>query len=398
MQEARNLENLRVELSASADDVWDDGLSFADNLTEIFNQSVIVPDKKIQLPIIISYCCLPSALCTVVPILFLQGKEGTGKSTAAIVIASVFGKEIFSAATSFAAIRNAVQGFRWFLPEKQEQEKNFGIVFDNVNAKTFLDEKLYTFFLNGYNRKTDRMEISNGDGTNLVFKVFCPKVCNSIHPLYGDSKLSEISRRMLPIKFKRIEEIAAEDIGNFDVYSRLDVENINLGILNEKFNELWSTENSVRFMELKRSLTGKNKIIKIPRVIKSHQWSLTLDMICAGCIAELWPDPFAATDAVANYWEWYNVNIAQGSSSFEVACSQVIKETVGNQQTIMRSLGIITALEIPCDVLKKRLDEFARQGALSEYPTPRVITDAMSRLGWQRSLNSKDVWVWVELT
>jgi hypothetical protein len=255
---------------------------------------------------------------------------------------------------------------------------------------------LYTFFLNGYNRKTDRMEISNGDGSNLVFKVFCPKVCNSIHLLYGDAKLSEISRRMLPIKFKRIEEIEAVDIGDFDVYSRLDVENINLGILNEKFNQLWSTDNSIKFMEIKKSMTGKNKIIKIPKVIQSHQWSLTLDMICAGVVAGLWSDPYHATDVVAEYWEWYNVNISRGVSSFEIACKQVIKGTTGNQQTIMKSLGIVTALEIPCDVLKKRLDEFARQGALSDYPTPRVITEAMSRLGWQRALNEKDVWVWKE--
>jgi hypothetical protein len=241
------------------------------------------------------------------------------------------------------------------------------------------------------------MEISNGDGTNLVFKVFCPKVCNSIHPLFGDSKLSEISRRMLPIKFKRIEEIHPEDIGDFDVYSRLDVENINLGVLNEKFNELWNNANSIQFMELKKSLTGKNKIVKIPKVIKSHQWSLTLDMICAGCVAGLWPDPFVATDAIASYWDWYNMNITQGVSSFEIACKQIIKENIGNQQTIMQSLGIITALEIPCDKLKKRLDELARQGALGDYATPRNITEAMSRLGWHRRLNKDDVWVWAEI-
>jgi hypothetical protein len=397
MQEARNLENLRIDLSVKADDIWDDELSFAGNLKSIFDQTIAIPDRAIQLPILISYACLPSALCNVVPILFLQGREGTGKSTAAIVIASIFGQEMFSAATSFAAIRNSVQSCRWYLPESQEQERNFGIVFDNVNENTFRDEKLYTFFLNGYNRKTDRMEISKGDGTNMLFKVFCPKVCSSIHPLYSNPKLTEISRRMLPIKFKRIEEMSDEDIGSFDVYNRLDVDNIDLSVLNEKYNLFWREDNSAEFMRIKKELVGKDKKYKIPKRIKSHHWALTVDMICAGCVTGLWKDPFFALMDIEKYWEWYDLNISSSVSSFTKACKMIIKNITGTQDAINRQLGLYGNLEIPCSVMKNELDLLNRNGALDDNPTPRNITQVMTSLGWHRTQNESGVWVWTEI-
>lgn len=396
-QEARNLENLRIELSTNVDDIWNEELSFAQNVKSIIEQSVAIPDKKIQLPIIVSYSCLPSALCTVVPILFLQGREGTGKSTIAIVLSAIFGQEIFSAATSFAAIRNAVQNCRWYLPESQEQERNFGICFDNVNANTFRDESLYTFFLNGNNRKTDRMEISNGDGTNILFKVFCPKICTSIHPLYSEPRLCEISRRMLPIKFRRVEDLDPEDLDDFDVFNRLDVENVDLGFLNEKFNVFWNPDNAAKFMELKRSMTGKGKKIKPPRIIKGHQWSLTIDMICAGVVAGLWVNPEHAIEDIKSYWEWHGMNISSKTSSFSRACKQIIDGKIGNQRTIDRELGIKTAIEIGCNDFQNQLKSLASSGALDENVTPRNVTDAMSRLGWHREQNKNGDWVWVEM-
>ncbi len=389
-------EAIRLESMESLHDFWDDSLSFADNCKTIFCDAIAIPYKDVQLPILLAYACLPSALCTVVPILFLQGQEGSGKSLTSIFYSGVFNQEILSSATTFAAIRNATQSHRWMSPETQEGERNYAVIFDNVNLGTFKNESLYTFFLNGYNRKTDSIQISKGDGSNLVFKVFGPKICSSIHPLYTNPTLSEISRRMLVFKFARLEKIQPEDLGDFDLYERLEIENLDLSLLHQKHYQLWLPENSKNFTDLKRVLTARKKQYKIPKTITSTQWALCPDLIAAGVIGGVWRDPSEAILALEKYWIWNKENVASSVGDTQRAILAYLEENEDRVSKLSEQLGFKMPLTVRCEGLKNYLDNLAKGGALETHPAPHTTTLIMNQLGWRRLIDEDGVWVWVQ--
>lgn len=389
-------EAIRLNSMESMSEYWDVDLSFAVNIENIFTSSIAIPHREIQLPILLAYACLPSALCTVVPILFLQGQEGSGKSLASILYAGIFNQEILSSATTFAAIRNATQGHRWLSPETQEGEKNYAVIFDNVNLNTFRNESLYTFFLNGYNRKTDSIQISKGDGSNMVFKVFGPKVCSSIHALYTNPLLSEIARRMLVFKFARLEKISEEDLGDFDLHERLEIENLDLSLLHQKHYQLWLPENARNFTDLKRELTARKKSFKIPRTISSTQWSLCPDLIAAGVIGGVWPSHIEAIKSLEAYWLWHKDNIANSIGDTQKAILAYLESEKGRVKNLSDQLGLKMPLTIRCEGLKIYLDNLAKGGALETHPAPHTTTLIMNQLGWHRIIDEDGVWVWVQ--
>lgn len=395
-QTAVDFNSIRLDATEDINDLWDNEQSFAWNLTQIFDSSVVIPDRDIQLPIFLAYASVPTALSNVIPILLLQGKEGSGKSLATILLSGVFRQEILSSATTFAALRNHTQKSRWQVPDKQEGEMNYAVLFDNVNASTLLNENMYTFFLNGYNRKTDSIQISKGDGSNLEFKVFGAKVCSTIHPLYANPRLAELVRRMLVLKFKRFEEMDEKEIGEFDVNSRLEIESLNLQLLNVKFWEMWNRENSVYFGELKRQLTARKKSFKIPKTIKSTQWVLCPDLIAAGIVSGVWLDIPDAVASFATYWDWYADNIASAVSSLQKACVSYLLEQVTRLESVQRQLGVDIPIEVPCEGLKVHLDVLSRAGALEVHPTPQNVTLVMTALGWVREIGSQGQWTWIK--
>jgi hypothetical protein len=388
------LETIRREGAEDCSDLWNDAKSFAENVQDIFEQSIAIPYKSIQLPIFISYACLPSALSTVCPILFMQGQEGSGKSLASILMAGIFNQEILSSATTFAAIRNCTQSKRWLSPENQDGERNYATIFDNVNLGTFKNEQMYTYFLNGYNRKTDSIQISKGDGTNMTFKVFGPKICSSIHPLYCQPAMSEIARRMIVLKFARLERMSDEDIGNFDIYDRLEIESLNLMQLHLKHHALWQGENATNFCEIKKTITGRHKLYKVPRTINSAQWALCPDLICAGVIAGLWRDPKDGIDAFEQYWLWNKDYVASATGDMQKAILQYIEIDRERHEKLIPLMGPGYPHNIRCEGLKNHLDNLSKGGALESYPTPQAITAVMAQLGWVRAIDEDKVWVW----
>jgi polynucleotide 5'-kinase involved in rRNA processing len=102
-------ESLREDLSEDLEDIYDHEKNLAKNLELIFNESIFLPWKDVQMPIFLAYSLIPSALSTVCPIMFLHGERGSGKSTATILLSGLHQQKIMSAATTFAALRNHFQ-------------------------------------------------------------------------------------------------------------------------------------------------------------------------------------------------------------------------------------------------------------------------------------------------
>ena len=87
-----------------------------------------------------------------------------------------------------------------------ETEVNTIMVWDDVDPNVFIAKPdLYRLFKFGYDRSTDKIEVSSNDiGKNEVFHCFCPKVLSSIHPLHTDTRFKELHRRLLVIPTQKI--------------------------------------------------------------------------------------------------------------------------------------------------------------------------------------------------
>ena len=196
-------------------DIYDDSLSLPANLLRILKKTIYLPEDFYDL--VATYFLLPSALCRVVPYLFLHGQSGSGKSTVAKVASYLHGIDINSSSDTFAGIRNSLNRRRWGQVEVpsgdpkypsyyKEVELNTCMVWDDVDSAVFTNNPdLYRLFKFGYDRSTDKIILSSGEtGINLEFRCFCPKIFSSISPLHLDDRFKELRRRLIVIPCKRI--------------------------------------------------------------------------------------------------------------------------------------------------------------------------------------------------
>jgi hypothetical protein len=87
-------------------EIYDEESTLPVNLLCILQNAVFLPYDFYD--IIAAYFLLPSALCNVVPYLFLHGQSGSGKSTLAKVAKHLHGVNFNSSSDTFAGIRNSL--------------------------------------------------------------------------------------------------------------------------------------------------------------------------------------------------------------------------------------------------------------------------------------------------
>ena len=290
-------------LSSLNEDIWTPNLSIGENVINLINNSVILPKKNLQVPIAASYFLIPSAICNVLPVLFFCGDKGSGKSLLSTIGAGFHNTEINSSVTTFAALRNYLNSQRWELIDAETgetQENHCMLVFDNVTESTFSNDYIYLLFLNGYNRKTDRISISSGKaGENITFHVFSPKIVSSIHALYLRNKFTELERRVITIWTKPYEQFSIEEkkeLGDESLLDKLDLNFIDLTVLNRYFDEFWDTEvNLIRFSLIKKQLIrlGKKRGV-LNENFTSARWTISLDLMTTGVVTSVFDCPETA--------------------------------------------------------------------------------------------------------
>jgi len=269
------------------DDLTEYNLPLAEKVKKVFEQCLVLPEQDIQLPLLVAYGLLPSAMTTVVPVLLLSGDKGSGKSTAMKVIAAIHNQPLLSAATSAVAIRNHINDSRWEHPQLLECEKNTLILFDNVSEETFKNEFLYMYFLNGYDRETDNVMISSGvSGVNSVFKVYSPKVVSTIHSILNNPQYGELARRCLVIRFEGVDSLFTDD----SLKPKLcPLDTINLSTLSTEFNEFWNNEENLKeYASTKKRLYRMWKKDGVPKGFTAHNWVISVDLLVTGCAVDLW--------------------------------------------------------------------------------------------------------------
>ena len=396
-------ELFRLQQEEPLGDLWHMELPLSTNLQNLIKEAVIIPYANIQLPIVTAYALIPSALATVVPILYLYGLRGSGKSTIAVIISELHKTEVFSSATTFAAIRNTFNNQRWYNAVEHDGEKNTCLVVDNINKETLNNELLYAFFLNGYNRKTDTISIAKPGGENMTFKVFGTKVLSSVHPLYAQSKFSELNRRCMVVKCKPFEQMidvekSVEHLRrDFSLADKVKLEELDLSLLKQEFDNFWNDENNlVEYAVVKRQLSSRRKSFKLPDVITGARWTISVDLLTTGIVTKVWENMEDAIEGLVEYWRWYDDHVATEYGATHKLLEAFIAEETANAREYNKDLGYEAyPMEINPEKLKKHVAWAASQGMLEVTPTPTVIAEIMADIGWKldKGSNGKICWI-----
>jgi energy-coupling factor transporter ATP-binding protein EcfA2 len=366
-------------------DIYDESLSLPDNLLSILKQTVFLPYDFYD--IIAAYCLLPSALCRVVPYLFLYGQSGSGKSTLAKVASYLHGVDINSSSDTFAGIRNSLNERREAqisIPSPDPKypsvyktvERNTCMVWDDVDSSVFTNNPdLYRLFKFGYDRSTDKIIVSSKEvGENLEFRCFCPKIFSSISPLHLNDRFKELRRRLIVIPCKRIEELSNDRLTAMGVIQDdwqnklLDINTYNWNGFNEVFDEFWDYDTASIFALMRKSLSTSVK------GLNSQQRAISLDLLATGLTCGIWNSDSEAINSLKAYWDWFKQETEQNAGLRELL-KQLIAQEGRN------ALNGDRPLEIYTPQLRGQIEIWVTQGWLYEKPRPKEVKEAMFDLG-----------------
>ncbi len=368
---------------------WDISAPFGKNIEHLIDSCFCIPNAEIQIPLLAAYACIPSALCDKLPVLFIYGAEGCGKTELSNIYAAIHQTQVFAASSTFASIRNEIDNkrFQFFNVDgadfQQKLEKNFCLVLDNLNKETLTNEQLYTLLLTGFNRHSSNTVISVETGKNRIFSTFCPKVLSSIHGLFSEPRYRELGRRCLYISMKPIERLTEADNPN-----RMTRENDpgqwNLAILASQYKEFWSDrDNLSQFLVIRDSIP-----IKINTPISTAYLSLCLDMIAAAIVAGVWRNFDDALSCLEAYWN------SRTEHTEAIPLVEVLKNFIKQQKEVSERNGkSLTSLE-PYS-LKQFLAFAVQQAWLDNNPSSYEIAEALKSLGFVRTRDVKGVWKWI---
>ena len=288
MEQYIDFAKIRQEFSDDLIIEWDDTKLIGQNILHLFDEYFSLPCAHIQLPLLAAYWSLPSTLCSVVPILFLDGTEGSGKSNISKIFANTHGVQPYSVATTYASLRNDIDTYRFKDAEHPngytvKQEKNFCLVFDNLNRETLSNENLLSLFLSGYDRQTANISISIEVGKNKQFNAFCPKVVSSVHNLLDEKRFRELKRRCIRIATKKADVLTEADMPNRIGLPPRSMEMVNFLWLKNHFTKFWMTYENIRcFGKVVKQVVGTS--LKVP----ANRKVVYIDLIASGVVAGVW--------------------------------------------------------------------------------------------------------------
>jgi energy-coupling factor transporter ATP-binding protein EcfA2 len=353
----------------------------------ILQQAVFLPHDFYD--IIAAYFLLPSALCNIVPYLFLHGASGSGKSTLAKVAKHLHGIAFNSSSDTFAGIRNSLDQRRstWVeVPDLQNPgktwakkvEKNTCMVWDDVDASVFVNSPdLYRLFKFGYDRTTDKITVSSKEvGENIVFRCFCPKIFSTISPLHLDDRFRELKRRLIVIPCKRVEELSPERLAEQgitadDWYSKLiNIDAYDWSGFSDEFQRYWDLEKAQTFVDARR------KLVTSYTGLSSQQLAISIDLLATGIASGVWESQGHAVSRLKTYWQWFKSE-TETSGSLGQVLSTYLKGEVKNATANDKPP------EIPASLLSHQVKTWTAMGWILEAPKGKEIANLMYDQGWR---------------
>lgn len=307
-----------------------------------------------------SYASLPSILCKILPIVELIGQAGSGKSQLIIAISAISKQSVISGQTTGASLKNYVNQIRWVDPDSKSVEKNCLLLIDNLNENSFKKEEYLGSFLNGYNRKTDKMFISNGKGQNIEFRTFCPKLYTTI----WEKNSTELIRRTVTIKTIKVT----------DTNNLLDPDEIYWSPFRNGVKQFWEEEQNWRlFKSLERSFNQLGK----PKHSKEH-WTLVKYVLVSGVAIGVWE---TLQQAVEETSSWLDISLKSRINLLELIVLKSLEEILGFKQSEWPTIAQKAKIHVHPRHLKDTID-LAISDGLIEKPKLSEIQQILTKLGF----------------
>ncbi|MDB9515496.1 hypothetical protein PN466_00780 [Roseofilum reptotaenium CS-1145] len=191
------------------DKVWNDELSFVDNVKTLWNRVTRYTDDDIVKPIVTAYSLLPHPLIKVAPIKTFNGLPGTGKTDSLRGLKVVRGLEnMTNEQSSPKSLRNEIVTKRFHNTDKDVNPKewgervNFALLIDNMDSSFFKDEYNRAVWLGGNTRTTDIITVAHPDGGNISYPCFGLKAYSSVW--VNDDP--EVKRRLLTVYCQKCKD------------------------------------------------------------------------------------------------------------------------------------------------------------------------------------------------
>lgn len=391
---------------------YDSNLGYGQNFIAFLNRSIALKNESVYSPVIASYAICNSKATKTMPILFVTGSSGTGKSLIGYLIAAFRESHdnIIGSSTTFAGIRNQLQHCRWHdhttpLNTALSNEKPYLMVWADIKESSFKgqDDKMYSLFRNGCYRSEEKIYISSGDGSNIPFYVYGQKIVSSIENFFLKPQWSELHRRCLFVKTLHFDALDPDYIAEFNTREYLDPTTISWKNIEVKFLEHWTQD---RLKHIQSCYKSKNRMIKSltnQYGLSAHQAAISFDLIVAGYVSDLFDNLDHCMTIWGDYWRFI---VSEINEVIKPVLQQVLEQVISthtnyqvqqNQKLI--TLGREDLIEPPTidpKIIKQSLEQAKNDGVLLFYRNTEV-TETMSLLGFEICRQAKG-FVWKKIS
>jgi hypothetical protein len=378
----------------------DTSLPFPWQVSEIIRTGCLFPYHDIQYRVVANYLILPGALLEVCPILFLCGKQGSGKSQVGIFASHIHNTTVFSADSTYASIRNYISNNKKKLiklptddpndlPEYKEIENNIFLVWDDLDASLLIEDKqLYRILKTGYNRSTSKIQISSSQiGQNLTFDAFSPKIISSVTNITLDSRFRELSRRCLLIETKTLEDLNNSlkaknpDFVEYTTKHLINFSSYDFTGLHESFNKFWEDGEILRDYGL--ILKEVDAVLKQQQnFISADKASLIRELIAVGNVSTQFN---SVREGVEVYLEFFNLK-----SFSEENNTQLLRDELANllAKEVAQIDNFNVKYKARLDYTVKAtaiwafIDSLIATGTVASKPKVLELNEILLDLGW----------------
>jgi hypothetical protein len=371
------LQRLRAKRNGGALKHWKDvlkGKGIFDKLCDYVSRTVRFPNHEFQSKVLVATALMPHTpeWAEFAPIVIIDGQSDCGKSTAFGVFNIVQGDphDACIATCTANGMRNEID------------EKLFGgdgnpvivgsVIFDNVYAATFDDEKLRKIFLNGY-RKGAFDTVAGKEGGSIRREIFGLKVLTTVDNFWVKSNLNEITSRSIRIKTQKLAKLSDLDKGSFTGRNKLKANQIDWTGLESEIVLNYQEENLGRWDEADEFMSCFHDIYQGRRI-------------------EIMTAPFCAMYQFSNLsleeckyiWVEYWKSIDSNDTS-KLQLSAILESWIAENWLIKPS-------EIEAKSVTKMLKAKRDDGEISGHLN---VDSAMDAIGYQRTkLEGKSTVVW----
>ena len=372
-------------------DPWQDVLSedVPQAIYEAVFKTLLIPRWNEQWRLICSYLALPSRFAHNSPICFSVGKPGSGKSQLARIVAAMLGLDMADSGSTTAGLKRLIMSSKFRNPGGgivSSNEQDFFVLWEDLSTETLNDVDRFSFIKNGVNYRATFIKAGESVSDVSKFPIFAPKIVSSISPLWLIHDYRELQRRVLVVNHKPFQEWKSDD---FCVETQgrhpndlLEIEEIDFqGFKGER--EMFWNLNHARFKEIRKSLSRAKTELSRPL------FTMLLDILVTGIICGYYSDSKDAIQDAERYWNRHLATIESASDPLTAILKPFLAniESMGSQIT-----------RIQTNVIKTFVNDKAKNGELNVIPTPGIVYQKMTALGYSlKEESGSNYWVKVEV-